>query len=163
VLLRIRNLLQARAFSLQLQNQNALLEERVRARTRTLEERTRELEEARSQVLALYQELARRNLDLHDLVNRLLRASEQGEDRRPIAPPGPRTDAGLERLTPREVDVLRLLAQGQTNKEIAGVLVLSLTTIKFHVEHIIAKLGAADRTQAAVRAVEGGLLRQDAR
>ena len=54
--------------------------------------------------------------------------------------------------------MLQLLAQGRTNKEIAGALVLSPTTVKFHVEHIIAKLTVADRTQAAVRAVELGLL-----
>ena len=158
VLLRIRNLLQTRAFYLQLQNQNELLEVRVQERTQALEERTRELEEARAQLLELYQELARRNLDLQDLVNRLMRAPEQGDARRPVAPPGPPADAGVERLTPRELEVLQLLAQGQTNKEIAGALVVSLTTVKFHVEHIIAKLGVADRTQAAVRAIELGLL-----
>ena len=63
-----------------------------------------------------------------------------------------------ERLTPREREVLQLLAQGQTNREIAGALSLSVGTVKIHVEHIIAKLGVSDRTQAAVRAVESGLL-----
>jgi DNA-binding NarL/FixJ family response regulator len=63
-----------------------------------------------------------------------------------------------ERLTPREHEVLRLLAQGQTNREIAKSLVVSVGTVKVHVEHIIAKLGVSDRTQAAVRAVELGLL-----
>lgn len=61
-------------------------------------------------------------------------------------------------LTPRESEVLRLLAQGQTNREIAQTLVVSTGTVKVHVEHIIAKLGVSDRTQAAVRAVELGLL-----
>jgi DNA-binding NarL/FixJ family response regulator len=64
-----------------------------------------------------------------------------------------------ERLTPREREVLQLLAQGQTNREIAGQLSLSVGTVKIHVEHIIAKLGVSDRTQAAVRAVESGLLK----
>jgi len=63
-----------------------------------------------------------------------------------------------ERLTPREVVVLQLLAQGQTNREIARTLGVSVGTIKVHVQHIIAKLGVSDRTQAAVRAVELGLL-----
>lgn len=63
-----------------------------------------------------------------------------------------------ERLTPRERDVLRLVAQGQTNREIAFRLSLSAGTVKSYVERVIAKLGAADRTQAAVRAVELGLL-----
>jgi DNA-binding NarL/FixJ family response regulator len=62
------------------------------------------------------------------------------------------------RLTPRELDVLRLLAQGKTNREIAAALIVSAGTIKVHVEHIIAKLGVSDRTQAAVRALELGLL-----
>ena len=157
VLLRIRNLLQTRAFYLQLQDQNERLESGVRERTQALEERTRELEEARAQVLELYRELARRNLDLQDLVKGLMRA-QRGDDPGSMAPPGTRSDAGVERLTPRELEVLQLLAQGQTNKEIAGALVLGLTTVKFHVEHIIAKLAVADRTQAAVRAVELGLL-----
>ena len=61
------------------------------------------------------------------------------------------------------LEVLLLRAQGQTNKEIASVLVLSPTTVKFHVEHIIAKLAVADRTQAAVRAVELGLLADPSR
>jgi DNA-binding NarL/FixJ family response regulator len=67
-------------------------------------------------------------------------------------------EAQVERLTPRELDVLRLLVDGQTNREIAYNLSISVGTVKAHVEHIIAKLGASDRTQAAVRAVELGLL-----
>jgi len=63
-----------------------------------------------------------------------------------------------ERLSPREQEVLQLLAQGQTNREIAHNLIVSVSTIKIHVEHILAKLGVSDRTQAAVRAIELGLL-----
>ena len=69
----------------------------------------------------------------------------------PAAPPP-------DRLTPREQEVLRLLAQGKTNREIAAVLVVSPGTVKIHVERIIAKLGVSDRTQAAVRAVTLGLV-----
>jgi DNA-binding NarL/FixJ family response regulator len=61
-------------------------------------------------------------------------------------------------ITQREVEVLRLLAQGQTNPEIAQELEISRGTVKIHVQHIIAKLGVSDRTQAAVRAIELGLL-----
>jgi DNA-binding NarL/FixJ family response regulator len=61
-------------------------------------------------------------------------------------------------LSPREREVLQLLAQGQTNREIARRLTVSVSTIKIHVEHILAKLGVSDRTQAAVRAIELGLL-----
>ena len=62
------------------------------------------------------------------------------------------------RFTPRELDVLRLLVEGRTNKEIAAELGISRATVKAHVEHIIPKLGASDRTQAAVRAVRLGLV-----
>ncbi|MBA2714947.1 MAG: response regulator, partial [Rubrobacteraceae bacterium] len=68
--------------------------------------------------------------------------------------PGPLTDV----LTRRELEILRLLARGQTNREISRSLIVSPATIKVHVEHILAKLGVSDRTQAAVRASEAGLL-----
>jgi len=61
-------------------------------------------------------------------------------------------------LTNREHEVLGLLAQGKSNKEIAAALVVSVATVKTHVEHIIQKLGVSDRTQAAVMAVTHGLL-----
>lgn len=61
-------------------------------------------------------------------------------------------------LSQREREVLQLLAQGQTNREIASALTISMSTVKIHVEHILAKLGVSDRTQAAVRAIELGLL-----
>ena len=61
-------------------------------------------------------------------------------------------------LTLREQAVLRLVAQGQTNRAIARTLNVSVGTVKLHVSQIIAKLGVSDRTQAAVRAVELGLI-----
>ena len=158
VLLRVRNLLGTRMLHLQVQQQNHMLEQQVRERTRELELRTQELEEARTQVLALYQELARRNQGLQTLVEQLsARLSLPG-----LAAVTPATEAGrpplVESLTSREHEVLRLLAQGRTNGEIARALVISPGTAKWHVENIIAKLGVTDRTQAAVRAVELGLL-----
>src|SRR5215216_2990800 len=66
--------------------------------------------------------------------------------------------AQMGNLTPREVEVLRLLSQGQTNPQIAQNLLVSRGTVKIHVQHIISKLGVSDRTQAAVRAIEAGLL-----
>jgi DNA-binding NarL/FixJ family response regulator len=63
-----------------------------------------------------------------------------------------------EPLTPRELEVLRLLALGHTNRQVAKELVISLGTSKNHVEHIRVKLGASDRTQAVVRALELGLI-----
>lgn len=61
------------------------------------------------------------------------------------------------RLTEREVDVLKLLAKGFTNAEIAGRLYLSEGTVRNHVSAILAKLDVADRTQAAVIAIQHGL------
>jgi DNA-binding NarL/FixJ family response regulator len=64
----------------------------------------------------------------------------------------------MESLTPREIEVLRLLSRGQTNPQIAQNLEVSRGTVKIHVQHIISKLGVSDRTQAAVRAIEAGIL-----
>lgn len=58
----------------------------------------------------------------------------------------------LDKLTPREQQVLEHVSNGLTNKEIARVLAISPATVKVHVERIISKLGVADRTQAAVAA-----------
>jgi DNA-binding NarL/FixJ family response regulator len=63
-------------------------------------------------------------------------------------------------LTPREVEVLRLVVRGRTNQQIARTLSISASTVKRHVRHISAKLGVCDRVQAAVRAVELGLLEE---
>jgi DNA-binding NarL/FixJ family response regulator len=67
-----------------------------------------------------------------------------------------------EPLTPRELEVLELIVRGQTNRQIAESLVLSPSTVKVHVQHIIAKLPVSDRTQAAAFAVEMGLFSQAA-
>lgn len=61
-------------------------------------------------------------------------------------------------LTARELDVLRLLAQGQQNKEIAADLVISERTVKFHVSSILSKLGAGNRTEAVKLAAQQGLI-----
>ncbi len=66
-----------------------------------------------------------------------------------------------ELMTDRELEVLPLLASGLTNQEIARRLVISPGTVKHHVRHIVSKLGVSDRTQAAVRAVELGLLTRE--
>ena len=61
-------------------------------------------------------------------------------------------------LSPREMDVLRLLASGQSNKRIADSLALSEATVRTHVSHILSKLGVDDRTQAATEALRRGIL-----
>jgi LuxR family maltose regulon positive regulatory protein len=88
----------------------------------------------------------------------LLRACGQAD-----AAPAPRRAAaappGLaEPLTDRELDVLRLIAAGKSNQRIAHDLVVALDTVKTHVTHILGKLGAANRTEAAARARQLGLI-----
>lgn len=63
------------------------------------------------------------------------------------------------RLTARELDILQLLTRGRTNGEIGRELHVSISTVKAHIEHIFAKLGVSDRTQAAVRGLELRLVR----
>jgi DNA-binding NarL/FixJ family response regulator len=68
------------------------------------------------------------------------------------------SNSTLATLTVREREVLSKVAEGLTNKEIGRALKIAPGTVKIHVERIIAKLGAGDRTQAAVMAVHGGLV-----
>ena len=67
-------------------------------------------------------------------------------------------DEPLDRLTPREREVLILIGRGFPNKLIARELELAEKTVKTHVSHVLAKLGVTDRTQAAVLAVRAGLV-----
>jgi DNA-binding NarL/FixJ family response regulator len=87
-----------------------------------------------------------------ELVGRLLK--EYSQVRAPRSPL-------LDRLTPRETDVLRAVAAGGSNAEIARSLYLSEGTVKTHVASVLAKLALRDRTQAAIAAYELGLVRAD--
>jgi DNA-binding NarL/FixJ family response regulator len=95
-----------------------------------------------------------------ELAMRLLQRLGREEEQRASPPPEPKKplDPLPASLTPRELEILQLLARGLTNRQISQELVVSAATVKVHIEHIIAKLGVSDRTQAAVWASQAGLL-----
>lgn len=97
------------------------------------------------------------------LMNGRVEEKESGQKRatNPFGSQSPPEDAGSRSdasLTPRAVDVLRMMVLGRTNQQIARMLSISVSTVKRHVRHIREKLEAGDRVQAAVRAIELGLL-----
>ena len=80
---------------------------------------------------------------------------EQGAERQPARPSA---YVPVEALSAREREVLRLIASGASNRDVARELVVSLGTVKKHLNNIFAKLDAHSRTQAVARAREAGLL-----
>ena len=86
------------------------------------------------------------------VTSRLIEEFSRTRPRRVAAPPG------LDELTARELEVFKLVAHGLSNAEIATSLVVSDSTVKTHVAHLLAKLGVRDRVQAVVLAYESGIV-----
>ncbi|MFO7274872.1 MAG: response regulator transcription factor [Bacillota bacterium] len=76
-----------------------------------------------------------------------------------ISQGGPARQEGAEGLTERETEILRLIASGAANKEIAAALFISENTVKTHISNLFQKLGARDRTEAVTKALARGWLR----
>jgi DNA-binding NarL/FixJ family response regulator len=90
----------------------------------------------------------------HPQINRILleRLGRSSRDQRG------RLQRDLERLTPRELDILGELARGNTDREIAAKFVLAEGTVKTHIRHILKKLGARNRTQAVAHVLRKGII-----
>lgn len=86
------------------------------------------------------------------ITDRLVRALRSGP------PPAGAPASVTEPLTEREVEVLRLVAEGYSNRQIAGLIHLAEGTVKNHISAILVKLGARDRTNAVLRAIRDGVL-----
>src|SRR5207245_9679978 len=99
----------------------------------------------------LYRELVAQQNQVQELMGRLAQNRERSAERAAAAAP-------LKALTERERHILRLLAAGQTNAEIGADIGLTTGTVKNLVAQILAKLNVTDRTQAAVRPVELGVV-----
>lgn len=111
-----------------------------------------------------------KSLDAHELFD-LMEGVARGEVAltraiaarllRELRHPGTPNADGSEVLTEREVDVLRLVAQGSSNPQIADELHITVNTVKVHLRNILSKLQLDNRTQAAAYAVQNGLVAQD--
>lgn len=88
----------------------------------------------------------------------LRRLAEESKKPTAEAPARPKPAQPSQPLTPRELEVLKVMALGQTNREIARNFSISLGTVKRHVENIVAKLEVSDRTQAVVQALALGII-----
>ena len=109
---------------------------------------------APDELVKAVREAHRGRVQLHpDVAKKLVSAVTAREEQPAAKPKAP----GLEDLTEREIEVLRLIAAGKSNREIAEEMVISEKTVKTHVSNILGKLHLEDRTQAAIYALKHGL------
>ncbi len=107
-----------------------------------------------NQLVQAVREAALGRVQLHpDIARKLMSAVAAEPAAAKDAPPPPQTSD----LTDREQEVLRLIAAGMNNRQIAGQMIISEKTVKTHVSNILSKLGLEDRTQAAIWAIKHGL------
>jgi DNA-binding NarL/FixJ family response regulator len=93
---------------------------------------------------------------------RRLSETESANEQRPPPPAAPKSDDGvIEQLSEREMDVLQLIAQGLSNRDIAGRLFLSEGTVRNYVSSVLSKLHANDRTQAVIKAAQRRMVKFD--
>ena len=109
---------------------------------------------APDELVQAVREAYRGRVQLHPEVAKKLVSAITARDEQP--PAKPNTPA-LEELTEREIEVLRWIASGKSNREIAEVMVISEKTVKTHVSNLLGKLHLEDRTQAAIFALKHGL------
>ena len=109
---------------------------------------------APDELVQAVREAYRGRVQLHpDVAKKLVSAITARDDQPATKPKAP----GLEDLTEREIEVLRLIAAGMSNREIAEEMVISEKTVKTHVSNLLSKLHLDDRTQAAIYALKHGL------
>ena len=96
-----------------------------------------------------------------EYVEKLLRHFGTQTDHTQPGSPGYTIGNEVEPLTPRELEVLRLIVEGKSNKAIAAELSIAEGTVKIHINNILSKLGVSDRTQAATFALQRGIIHLD--
>jgi two-component system, NarL family, response regulator LiaR len=109
---------------------------------------------APEELVQAVREAYRGRVQLHPEVAKKLVSAITARQEPPAAKP---MTAGLEQLTERETEVLKLVAAGMSNREIAEEMVISEKTVKTHVSNLLSKLHLDDRTQAAIYALKHGL------
>jgi len=92
-----------------------------------------------------------------EMTGKLIAAYREAANALPAAAPAAAPVSVLEQLSPREQEILRCIARGESNKEIARSLGIAETTVKIHVQHVLRKLGVSSRVHAAVMASNHGM------